>query len=161
MTFDEWQKTEEGKDAMQRLSTQDDILALQYAFEEAYKTLIATKSEQGILTEKAQARHMWQASRAVSAAKQRLEASSQAKDELIECLQAENEQLKARVREWVSVEDRLPELRQNVLIYKEGETIGHARRINGHGDFEIVASNDYIPTRLVDWWMPLPEIPNE
>ena len=90
------------------------------------------------------------------------------KNELV--LAAEDEaELNARITEleaqlassqsksqWVSVEDRLPESRVNVLIGRD-DNVGHAK-FNGHS-WTIISSNDVVAPYLVTHWMPLPEPP--
>jgi len=70
--------------------------------------------------------------------------------------------LEARVAElsgdkWISVEDRLPEYRVNVLI-SNGENVGHAR-LTANKHFKIVASNDPVSFHKVTHWQPLPAPP--
>jgi len=61
--------------------------------------------------------------------------------------------------EWVSVDDRLPEYSENVLV-SEGTNIGHASLRNSCIPYwNIVASNDRVPMSDVTHWMPLPATP--
>lgn len=68
-----------------------------------------------------------------------------------------SEQLKPSTG-WISVEDRLPEPNQKVLI-SNGDNIGHARLHSSSLYWLIVASNDGVPLSDVTHWMPLPAPP--
>lgn len=79
--------------------------------------------------------------------------------------------------EWISVKDRLPDVKQKVLVYAVGKTDGF------YGESEIAVTERYRPwsswnpeSTYVDWvapypyflkdyeithWMPLPTMPKE
>lgn len=96
--------------------------------------------------------------------------------EMIDEMYAENERLKNKVPKWISVEDRLPELNQEVFVYAVGQTDGF------FGDNVITKCKRYIfkpfPSSegFENWsspwqyfhtdyrithWMPLPAQPKE
>ena len=60
-----------------------------------------------------------------------------------------------RKQEWISVEDRLPEVRQRVLLYSYHDGINTGYRADEIGRFYVDKSYPYRPT----YWMPLPEPP--
>ena len=60
-----------------------------------------------------------------------------------------------RKQEWISVEDRLPEVRQRVLLYSYHDGINTGYRADEIGRFYVDKSYPYRPTH----WMPLPEPP--
>ena len=59
--------------------------------------------------------------------------------------------------QWISVEDRLPDLHLCVLI-SDGQNVAKARRINSNM-FEIAASNDPVMIEDLTHWQPLPAPP--
>ena len=62
--------------------------------------------------------------------------------------------------EWISVKDRLPQVKEDVLIYDS-----HHRNIYKAwyiGDIDVWFSNEYLPQFInITHWMPLPEPPKE
>lgn len=63
--------------------------------------------------------------------------------------------------EWISVNDRLPNAGQKVLItFRDpgGSIVDTARRCS---DFGWDVTNWEVPDRLITHWMPLPEPPKE
>ena len=62
--------------------------------------------------------------------------------------------------EWISVKDRLPKVKDDVLIYDS-----HHRNIYKAwyiGDIDVWFSNEYLPQFInITHWMPLPEPPKE
>ena len=66
-------------------------------------------------------------------------------------------QAKAAQSEWISVEDRLPQLREDVLVAWSNGEIGFARRFNPQNNgecWDTTASN-----ATITHWQPLPEPP--
>lgn len=61
--------------------------------------------------------------------------------------------------EWISVEERLPDIGYPSSLISYGENIGHARLVS-EDLWRVVASNDAVPMVEVTHWMPLPEPPN-
>jgi len=59
-------------------------------------------------------------------------------------------------KEWISVEDRLPEKGVKVLIGRD-DNVGHAK-FNGHS-WTIISSNDVVVPSQVTHWQPLPKAP--
>ena len=57
--------------------------------------------------------------------------------------------------EWISVEERLPEVRQRVLLYSYHDGVNTGYRADEIGRFYVDKSYPYRPTH----WMPLPEPP--
>jgi hypothetical protein len=57
--------------------------------------------------------------------------------------------------EWISVEERLPEVRQRVLLYSHHDGVNTGYRADEIGRFYVDKSYPYRPTH----WMPLPEAP--
>ena len=57
--------------------------------------------------------------------------------------------------EWISVDDRLPEVRQRVLLYSHHDGVNTGYRADEIGRFYVDKSYPYRPTH----WMPLPEAP--
>jgi len=61
---------------------------------------------------------------------------------------------------WISVKDRLPQVKEDVLIYDS-----HHRNIYKAwyiGDIDVWFSNEYLPQFInITHWMPLPEPPKE
>ena len=57
--------------------------------------------------------------------------------------------------EWISVEERLPEVRQRVLLYSHHDGVNTGYRADEIGRFYVDKSYPYRPTH----WMPLPEPP--
>jgi membrane-bound lytic murein transglycosylase MltF len=57
--------------------------------------------------------------------------------------------------EWISVEERLPEVRQRVLLYSYHDGVTTGYRADEIGRFYVDKSYPYRPT----YWMPLPEAP--
>ena len=60
-----------------------------------------------------------------------------------------------RKQEWISVEERLPEVRQRVLLYSYHDGVNTGYRADEIGRFYVDKSYPYRPTH----WMPLPEAP--
>ena len=100
----------------------------------------------------------------------RKEANRQAAD-MLEKLAAEKD---AKKPEWISVEERLPEFNQNVLVYGvglpkygfEGQTaIAITSYTNHKYGFDIVGWNEpwqyFSADYKITHWMPLPEPPKE
>jgi hypothetical protein len=56
---------------------------------------------------------------------------------------------------WISVEERLPEVRERVLIYSYHDGVNTGYRADDIGRFYVDKSYPYRPTH----WMPLPEPP--
>ena len=73
--------------------------------------------------------------------------------------------LKKQEQKWISVEDRLPEIRHAVLAYSPFHKNIWAVSMNEHGEwyYWIPSTKKYDP----DWegpithWMPMPEMPDE
>ena len=65
-------------------------------------------------------------------------------------------QLEARGPKWISVNDRLPEDDDDVLILIYGKIIGVGYRINGKWKSQAM-----VKAPVVTHWMPLPEMPKE
>lgn len=70
--------------------------------------------------------------------------------------------------EWISIEDGLPEIDENVLIYGESIGIICSFYIKDKNDklkiwyvYDGGESNMAIPFSRVTHWMPLPELPKE
>lgn len=57
--------------------------------------------------------------------------------------------------EWISVEERLPEVRQRVLLYSHHDGVNTGYRADEIGRFYVDKSYPYRPTH----WIPLPEAP--
>lgn len=57
--------------------------------------------------------------------------------------------------EWISVEERLPEVRQRVLLYSHHDGVNTGYRADEIGRFYVDKSYPYRPTH----WMPLPDAP--
>lgn len=57
--------------------------------------------------------------------------------------------------EWISVDERLPEVRQRVLLYSHHDGVNTGYRADEIGRFYVDKSYPYRPTH----WMPLPEPP--
>ena len=64
-------------------------------------------------------------------------------------------QLGYRKQEWISVEERLPEVRQRVLLYSKHDGVNTGYRADEIGRFYVDKSYPYRPTH----WMPLPMPP--
>lgn len=58
---------------------------------------------------------------------------------------------------WISVKDRLPERQVSVLV-SDGNNVGYCY-LTRHGDWNVCASNDYVPYDQITHWMPLPASP--
>lgn len=56
---------------------------------------------------------------------------------------------------WISVEERLPEVRQRVLLYSHHDGVNTGYRADEIGRFYVDKSYPYRPTH----WMPLPDAP--
>lgn len=56
---------------------------------------------------------------------------------------------------WISVDERLPEVRQRVLLYSYHDGVNTGYRADEIGRFYVDKSYPYRPTH----WMPLPEAP--
>lgn len=76
------------------------------------------------------------------------------KDNKIKDLEAENERLKAQVPKWVSVNDRLPEDLDKVLVYDEGSI--YVAEFNNFHDGKMWVSNWFSSSVEETHWMPLP-----
>lgn len=68
-----------------------------------------------------------------------------------------SEQAKAAQSEWISVEDRLPQLREDVLVAWSNGEIGFARRFNPQNSGERWDTTASYAT--ITHWQPLPEPP--
>jgi len=73
-------------------------------------------------------------------------------------VQSENERLKAE-REWISVEDRLPEVFEHVLIYTINGRITTANITSYH--HWNTDQPEPLSMRQVTHWMPLPKPPKQ
>lgn len=96
------------------------------------------------------------------------------KDLIIQDLRRENAELRARVPQWISVDDRLPELdTDQVLVLDENGNIyntwydgciddrcrfGHYRAVY-NSDTLGFDGVDWVPDEGVTHWMPMPEPP--
>ena len=73
---------------------------------------------------------------------------------------AENVSCNLRKDGWISVEDRLPEEQERVLVYDhvegEGQTVYEAKRVNGRW----IWANSVWVTHGITHWMPLPSPPD-
>ena len=81
------------------------------------------------------------------------------KDLIIQDLRRENAELRARVQEWISVDDRLPEEKSNCIVYYQ-----HAYCDNdGYWAIEMCFYDgekfQLNPAYKVTHWMPLPQPP--
>lgn len=81
--------------------------------------------------------------------------------DLIERLTAENAELREKVPQWVSVEDRHPKTGTRVLA-TDGVFVGEAYRTSADTwrRYDGIAMRDCIGS-VVTHWMPLPEAPEE
>lgn len=62
--------------------------------------------------------------------------------------------------EWISVEERLPEVDTNVLVITASGSFKVARcNIYKNGTLVLWATNDGLGERAITHWMPLPEPP--
>lgn len=81
---------------------------------------------------------------------------------LIERLTAENTELREKVPQWVSVEERLPtdHLKRYLIAFKDagGSIVDMARYFPSEG---WTCDNWDVPQKLITHWMPLPEAPKE
>ena len=81
------------------------------------------------------------------------------KDLIIQDLRRENAELRARVQEWISVDDRLPEPFTSVLACIPSEiplpTV-HESYIADHGAWVCILTAERYKFGEVTHWMPLP-----
>ena len=81
------------------------------------------------------------------------------KDLIIQDLRRENAKLRARVPEWISVDDRLPEEAVDIIVYTTKKRIAFGYLYDGHfrdEEHEIMASWNI---GEVTHWMHMPEPP--
>lgn len=69
-------------------------------------------------------------------------------------------ELEFRRKEWISVEERLPEVDTNVLVITANGSFKVARcNLYKNGTLVLWATNDGLGERAITHWMPLPEPP--
>ena len=81
------------------------------------------------------------------------------KDLIIQDLRRENAKLRARVPEWISVDDRLPEPWKQVLIYSRHDFCESALYIGAPGKWRVTWNHEMLDADSVTHWVPLPELP--
>ena len=81
------------------------------------------------------------------------------KDLIIQDLRRENAELRARVQEWISVDDRLPQDDSDVLAYLSIGEEGRIYPANYAKGVWFDCIFDMPVTESVTHWMPLPELP--
>ena len=81
------------------------------------------------------------------------------KDLIIQDLRRENAELRARVQEWISVKERLPEPWKQVLIYSRHDFCESALYIGAPGKWRVTWNHEMLDDDSVTHWMPLPEPP--
>lgn len=81
---------------------------------------------------------------------------------MIERLTAENAELREKVPQWISVEERLPidRLKKYLVAFRDtvGPIVDMARYFPSDG---WTCDNWDVPQKLITHWMPLPEAPEE
>ena len=81
------------------------------------------------------------------------------KDLMIQDLRRENAELRARMPQWISVEDRLPEPWKQVLIYSRYDFCESAFYIGVTGKWRVTWNHEMLDADSVTHWMLLPEPP--
>ena len=81
------------------------------------------------------------------------------KDLLIQELRRENAKLRARVQEWISVKERLPEPWKQVLIYSRHDFCESAFYIGVPGKWRVTWNHKMLDADSVTHWMPMPNPP--
>ena len=81
------------------------------------------------------------------------------KDLLIQDLRRENAELRTRVPEWISVDDRLPEIGRSVIVYNAPAKCAAEAMYKGEGRFLQFRWSARLQEHEVTHWMPLPELP--
>ena len=81
------------------------------------------------------------------------------KDLIIQDLRRENKELKARVQEWISVNDRLPEPWKQVLIYSRYDFCESAFYIGVPGKWRVTWNHEMLDADSVTYWMSMPQPP--
>lgn len=93
------------------------------------------------------------------------------KDLIIQDLRRENAKLKARVPEWISVKDRLPEESGNYIVCCDDSSCSYGEGIWYSSDVVVVSEyyegswiwyesgTEWSLENIVTHWMPLPEPP--
>lgn len=81
------------------------------------------------------------------------------KDIIIQDLRRENAELRARVPQWVSVKDRLPEDDSDVLAYLRDGDKGRIYPANYAKGVWFDCFFDIPVTNATTHWMPLPDLP--
>ena len=81
------------------------------------------------------------------------------KDLIIQDLRRENAELRARVQEWVSVDDRLPEPWKQVFIYSRYDFCESAFYIGVPGEWRVTWNHEMLDADSVTHWMLMPNPP--
>ena len=81
------------------------------------------------------------------------------KDLIIQDLRRENAKLRARVQEWISVDDMLPEPWKQVLIYSRHDFCESAFYIGAPGKWRVTWNHEMLDADSVTHWVPIPELP--
>ena len=81
------------------------------------------------------------------------------KDLIIQDLRRENAKLRARVQEWISVDDRLPEPWKQVLIYSRYDFCESAFYIGVPGKWRVTWNHEMLDADSVTHWIPMPQPP--
>lgn len=81
---------------------------------------------------------------------------------VIERLTAENAELRENVPQWISVEERMPELEVPVLVLdRRGNMIVRTLRRLVSDKEAVFRPDGLAPRKNITHWMPLPEAPEE
>ena len=78
------------------------------------------------------------------------------KDLIIQDLRRENAKLRARVQEWISVDDRLPEIGRSVIAYNAPAKCAAEAMYKGEGMFLQFRWPARLQEHEITHWMPLP-----
>ena len=81
------------------------------------------------------------------------------KDLIIQDLRRENAELRERVPQWISVNDRLPEPWEQVLIYSRHDFCESAFYIGVPGKWRSTWNHEMLDADSVTHWMPIPQPP--